>query len=285
MYKLPLEVGYLRGLINKVLLSLLCLVISYVGYGQIIPTYSVDSVTMKNLLPKIDANTLVLVNIDNTIITPQSKLFRYQDNSYINFTKYLYSLAVHNSSVNKTIAQLIEHRQMMLVESKWIDLINKMKQQGAMVLGLQEITPPCNLIENYEGWLYTLLYKLNIHFTNKVNDKDVFRFNPSDAGGPIFYLGIIFTGNINKVKTLIEFLKIIPKQPTKIVIFANNKKDLENMDSYLRMVDIEYYGIEYLGWTRLPGSPDHQIAELQQDVLLNTGQWLEDDIAAKMLNK
>ncbi|AFC74040.1 DUF2608 domain-containing protein [Rickettsia montanensis] len=279
------KVKILMTRINKVLLSLLCLVISYAGYGQIIPTYSVDSVTMKNLLPKIDADTLVLINIDNTIITPKSKLFRYQDNSYINFTKHLYSLAADNASVNKTIAKLIVQRQMMLVESKWVDLINKMKQQGATVLGLQEITAPCNLIENYERWLYTLLYRLNINFTNKVNDKDVFRFNPSDAEAPIFYLGIIFTGNINRVKALIEFLKIIPKQPKKIVIFANNKKDLENMDSYLSMVDIGYYGIEYLGWQMLPGSPDHQIAELQQSTFLNTGQWLEDDTAAKMLNK
>ena len=62
---------------------------------------------------------------------------------------------------------------------------------------------------------YIPFYGLNINFTNKVNDKDVFRFNPSDAEAPIFYLGIIFTGNINRVKALIEFLKIIPKQPKK----------------------------------------------------------------------
>ncbi|ADE29810.1 DUF2608 domain-containing protein [Rickettsia prowazekii] len=271
--------------INKVLLSLLCLVIAYAGYSQIIPTYSVDSVTIQNLLPNVDEDTLVLINIDNTIITPKSKLFRYQDNAYINFTKYLYSLAANNASVNKTIAKLIVQRQMMLVESQWVDLINKMKNQGATVLGLQEITAPCNLIENYERWLYTILYGLNINFTRKVNDKEVFRFNPSDAEAPIFYLGIIFTGNINKVNTLIEFLKIIPIPPKKIVIFANNKKDLENMDSYLSMVDIGYYGIEYFGWQMLPGSPDNQIAELQQSTFLNTGQWLEDDTAAKMLNK
>jgi len=272
--------------INKALLSLLLyLFISSASYGQIIPTYSVDSVTMKNLLPKIDQNSLVLINIDNTIITPKSKLFRYNDNPYINFTQNLYSLAVNDPSVNNAIAQLIEQRQMMLVESNWADFINQMKKQGATVLGLQEVTTPCNLIENYEGWLYTLLYGFNINFTGKVNNKDVFRFNPSDASAPIFYLGIIFTGSNSKVKSLIEFLKILPKEPTKIVIFANNKKDLENMDSYLRMVDIEYYGIEYLGWQMLPGSPDHQIAELQQSTLLNTGQWLEDDVASKMLNK
>ncbi|KJV91827.1 DUF2608 domain-containing protein [Rickettsia bellii] len=272
--------------VNKILLHLLLyLIVPTSSYGQIIPTYSVNSVTMKDLLPKIDQNSLVLINIDNTIITPKSKFFRYNDNPYVNFTKNLYSLAVNDSSVNNSIAQLMQQRQMMLVEKNWGDFINQMKKQGATVLGLQEITTPCNLIENYEGWLYTLLYGLGINFTSKVNDKDVFRFDPTDASAPIFYLGIIFTGNTNKVKSLIEFLKIIPKEPSKIIVFANNEQDLKDMNSYLRNVDIEYYGIEYLGWQQLQGSPDLEVAKLQQSTLLNTGQWLEDDVAAKMLNK
>lgn len=272
--------------VNKILLHLLLyLIVPTSSYGQIIPTYSVNSVTMKDLLPKIDQDSLVLINIDNTIITPKSKFFRYNDNPYVNFTKNLYSLAVNDSSVSNSIAQLMQQRQMMLIEKNWVDFINQMKKQGATVLGLQEITTPCNLIENYEGWLYTLLYGLGINFTSKVNDKDVFRFDPTDASAPIFYLGIIFTGNTNKVKSLIEFLKIIPTEPSKIIVFANNKQDLKDMDSYLRNVDIEYYGIEYLGWQQLQGSPDLEVAKLQQSTLLNTGQWLEDDVAAKMLNK
>ena len=79
--------------------------------------------------------------------------------------------------------------------------------------------------------------------------------------------------------------KFIDRSPTKIIVFANNKKDLKDIDSYLRNIDIEYYGIEYLGWQQLQGSPDVQVAKLQQSTLLNTGQWLEDDVAAKMLNK
>lgn len=280
--------------VNRVLLSLLlCLFISN-SYGElpveiistkVIPTYSINSVTMKKILPKIDKNTLILVNIDDTIITPKSKLFRYNDNPYINFITNLYSLAVRDPSVNTTIAELIKQRQMMLVEKGWVDFISKAKQQGAMIFGLNEVTAPCNLIENYEGWLYTLLYGFNINFTGKVNDKDVFRFNPSDASAPIFYLGIIFTGNNSKVKTLMDFLKIIPQLPTRIIVFENNKKDLENINTYLRMVDIEYYGIQYLGWQQLQGSPDIEIAKVQQSTLLNTGKWLEDDEASQMLNK
>jgi len=272
--------------INKILLNLLfCLIIPIASYGQIIPTYSVDSITMKNLLKKIDQDSLVLINIDNTIITPKSKFFRYNNNPYANFTKNLYSLAVNNSSVNNIIAQLLQQRQMMLIEKNWIDFINQMKNQGATVLGLQEITAPCNLIENYEGWLYTLLYNLNINFTDKVNDQNLFRFNPSDASAPVFYLGIIFTGSNSKVKTLMEFLKIVKKEPTKIIVFANSEKDLENINSYLKNIDIEYYGIRYLGWQQLPGSPDPEIAKLQQSTLLNTGMWLEDDAAANLKHK
>lgn len=280
--------------INKVLLSLLlCLFISNVSYGEIIPayytnlipTYSVNSVTIKELLPKIDKNTLILINIDNTVITPKSKLFRYHNNPYVNFTQELYSFTARDSSVNKIIAQLMEQRQMMLVEKGWVDFINKTKEQGATVLGFQEVTAPCNLIENYEGWLYTLLYGFNINFTNKINNKDVFRFDASDATAPIFYLGIIFTGSKSKVETLIDLFKILPQQPTKIIIFANNKRELENMNSFLSMVDIEYYGIEYLGWQQLPDSPDIEVARFQQSTLLNTGKWLEDDEASKMLNK
>lgn len=272
--------------INRALLNLLLyLIIPISSYGQIIPTYSVDSVTMKDLLLKIDQNSLVLIDIDNTIITPKSQLFRYNNNPYINFTQNLYSFAINDPSVNNVIAQLMQQRQMMLVEEGWINFINQMKKQGATVLGLQEVTIPCNLIENYEGWLYTLLYGFNINFTSKINDKDVFRFDQHDASAPIFYLGIIFTGNNSKVKSLIEFLKIISKVPTKIIVFANNKKDLKDIDSYLRNIDIEYYGIEYLGWQQLQGSPDAQVVKLQQSTLLNTGQWLEDDVAAKILNK
>ncbi|XVN41716.1 MAG: DUF2608 domain-containing protein [Rickettsia endosymbiont of Argas persicus] len=266
------------------------LFISFISYGQIIPTYSIDlknpdSIDIENLLPKIDQNTLVLINIDNTIITPKSKLFRYNNNPYVNFTDNLYSLAINDLSVNNFIAQLMQQRQMMLVENAWVDLINQMKKQGATVLGFQEVTAPCNLIKNYEGWLYTLLYNFDIHFTAKVNNKDLFRFDPSDANAPIFYLGIIFTGSNSKVKTLMDFLKIVPQQFNKILVFSSDKKDLKNIDSYLRNIDIEYYGIQYLGWQQLQDSPDTEVAKLQQSTLLDTGKWLEDDEAAKILNK
>ncbi|MFU7502825.1 MAG: hypothetical protein ACE1S7_05335 [Candidatus Tisiphia sp.] len=64
---------------NNFLLKLLLIFIMlpHTAYAIIIPTYSIDSVTVKNLLEKIDASSLVLINIDDTIVTPKSQMFRY----------------------------------------------------------------------------------------------------------------------------------------------------------------------------------------------------------------
>ncbi|MFY9590145.1 DUF2608 domain-containing protein [Rickettsia endosymbiont of Halotydeus destructor] len=271
--------------LNKLYLLLFLLCIPFISNGQIIPTYSIDSITIKNLLPKIDANTLVLVNINNTIITPRSKIFRYNNNPYIAFVENLNSLAKSNSAINVTIASLITQRQMMLVEQNWPNLINKMKSQGAKVFGFTKVMPVYNLINNYEGWQYSQLQAFNINFTNKISNKEMFRFDDHDGNAPVFYEGILFTGNASKVQTLIEFLKIIDSIPLKIVIFENNEAELKNIDSFLRMVDVEYYGIEYLGWSQIEGSPDETIAKLQQTILLNTNKWVEDEEAESLLKK
>ncbi len=274
--------SFMSSIHNKLLL-LFFLVMPFISYGQIIPTYSIDSITIKKLLPQIDATTLVLVNIDNTIITPQSKMFRYNNNPYIAFVDNLYNLAKSNYAINGIIASLMVQRQMMLVEPNWSDFINKMKSQGAMVFGFTEVTPPCKLINNFEGWKYSQLRAFNINFTDKVNNKEMFRFDDHDADAPVFYEGILFTGTASKLQTLIKFLKIIPSAPLKIVIFENNKTELKKIDSFLRMVDVEYYGIEYLGWQRIIGYPDEHTAKLQQDTLLKTGKWLEDAEAENFL--
>lgn len=274
-------------IIRNKLLATLCicwLFTPIISYGVIIPTESINSVTIKNLLPKIDGNSLVLINIDNTILAPESKMFRYNNNPYIAFMDNLSNLAISNSSMNSIIASLILQRKMMLVENSWPNFIEKMKSQGAMVFGFVKTTPPCHLINNFEGWQYSQLQTFKINFTNKLNNQEIFRFDPHDGNAPIFYEGIIFTNTLNKAKTLAELFKIIPTLPTKIVIFENTETELKNINTYLRMVDIQYYGIKYLGAKQILGVPDIKVAKFQQETLLNTGQWLEDTAAEDAIN-
>ncbi|WP_342260255.1 DUF2608 domain-containing protein [Candidatus Tisiphia endosymbiont of Metellina segmentata] len=269
---------------NNFLLKLLLIFIMlpYTAYAIIIPTYSIDSVTVKNLLEKIDASSLVLINIDDTIVTPKSKMFRYA-NPYRGFVEELASLAKYHPNVDEIIAKLLLQRQVMLVEASWPKFIDKLKSSGALVFGFTKINPACRLIKNYEEWQYEQLSRLSIKFTDKINNKEILKFDETDKRSPIFHKGIIFTDYLNKAQALREFMSITNILPNNIIIFENRKSELDNIDNFLRTIDLDCYGVEYLAVTELQGTPQEDIVKFQQEILLKTGKWLEDDEAKQFI--
>ncbi|WP_341749963.1 DUF2608 domain-containing protein [Candidatus Tisiphia endosymbiont of Sialis lutaria] len=269
---------------NSFLLKLLLILVMlpYTSYAIIIPTYSIDSVTVKNLFEKINGSSLVLINIDDTIITPKSNMFRYA-NPYAGFTEELAALKKYRSNIDEVIAKLLLQRQVMLVEDNWSKFIDKLKSSGALVFGFTKINPACRRIENYEEWQYEQLSRLGIKFTDKVNNKEILKFDENDKRSPIFYKGIIFTDFLNKTQALYEFMRITNILPDNIIIFENKKSELNDIDNFLKTADLNYYGIEYLAVTELKGTPQDNIVKLQQEVLLKTGKWLEDDDAKQFI--
>ncbi|WP_341756258.1 MULTISPECIES: DUF2608 domain-containing protein [unclassified Candidatus Tisiphia] len=272
----------LLDFLHKSKLLLILVILPYTSYAIIIPTYSIDSVTVKNLFEKIGANSLVLINIDDTIITPKSNMFRYA-NPYAGFVDEIAVLKKYHSNIDEIIAKLILQRQAMLVEANWSKFIDKLKSSGALVFGFTKINPACRRIENYEEWQYKQLSRLGIKFTDKVNNKEVLKFDETDKKSPIFYKGIIFTDFLNKAQALYEFMRITNILPDNIIIFENRRSELKNIDNFLKTVDLDYYGIEYLAVTELKGIPQDNIVKLQQQTLLKTGKWLEDDDAKQFI--
>ncbi|MCC8483187.1 MAG: DUF2608 domain-containing protein [Rickettsia endosymbiont of Labidopullus appendiculatus] len=269
---------------NNFLLELLLILIMlpHISYAIIIPTYSIDSVTVKNLFEKIDGSSLVLINIDDTIVTPKSNMFRYA-NPYGGFIQELAALKKYRSNIDEVIAKLLLQRQVMLVEANWSKFIDKLKSSGALVFGFTKINPACRRIENYEEWQYEQLSRLGIKFTDKVNNKEILKFDENDKRSPIFYKGIIFTDFLNKAQALYEFMRITNILPNNIIIFENKKSELNDIDNFLKTVDLNYYGIEYLAATELKGTPQDNIVKVQQEILLKTGKWLEDDEATQFI--
>ncbi|WP_341749326.1 DUF2608 domain-containing protein [Candidatus Tisiphia endosymbiont of Sialis lutaria] len=272
----------LLDLLHKSKLLLILVMLPYTSYAIIIPTYSIDSVTVKNLFEKINGSSLVLINIDDTIVTPKSNMFRYA-NPYGGFIEELVALKKYRSNIDEVIAKLLLQRQVMLVEANWSKFIDKLKSSGALVFGFTKINPACRRIENYEEWQYEQLSRLGIKFTDKVNNKEILKFDETDKKSPIFYKGIIFTDALNKAQALYEFMRITNILPDNIIIFENKRSELKHIDNFLKTVDLDYYGIEYLAATELKGTPQDNIVKVQQEILLKTGKWLEDDEAKQFI--
>lgn len=263
------------GLILAIMLDLAYAVI-------IIPTYSVNSSTIDTLLEKVGENSLVLINIDDTIITPKSLMFHY-NSPYRTFIGELVSLQKSQPSMDELIASLILQRQVMLVESSWPSFINKLKSKGALVFGFTRVNPVTARIKDFEEWQYQQLRSLAIEFTDKVSKQEIFKFDGKSKEPPIFYKGIIFTTYVSKEEVLRQFLSITRIVPKNIIVFEYKKSNLNNIDKFFRTIDLDCFGIEYLGFEELQGVPDDKLVEFQKETLLRDGKWLEDDEAKKLL--
>jgi hypothetical protein len=263
-------------------LLLLFIILPHASYAVITPTYSINSATIRNVLEKVKISSLVLINIDDTIITPKSMMFR-PNSSYRGFIEELNSLAKYNSNIDTIIAKLLLQRQVMLVESDWAKFIEQLKNKGALVFGFTKTCNSYSRIKNFEQWKYEQLRGLGISFTDKINDKELFKFD-NDKGSPSFYKGIIFTNSFNKTQTLKKFMSIINFLPYNVIIIENKRGELNDIDNFLKTINLDYYGIEYLAFEELKGIPNDGVVKIQKEFLLKTGNWLEDEEALKIIN-
>ncbi len=269
---------------HNFLLLLAFLSFSFFAHAKIISTYSVVPKFASEILEFVDASTWVFINIDDTIFTPKSKMFRYSLNPYRGFLDELYANAKKNPSLDKNIATLLSQRELVLVEQYWPDFITTMQRKGALVFCIILKTDPMKLIENFELTQYAILQKFNINCSKDLNKRQAFLFNETSINPSMFYQGIIFTKS-SIGQTLLQLMKATNMVPKNIVLFDSRKHELENVEYDLRVIDVNYYGVNYLGIRDMKGLPDPGIVHFQQKQLQENNKWIEDDEAEKLIKR
>lgn len=248
-------------------------------------TYSINSTTSKEIEKLIDKSTLVLISIDDTLSTPVSKMFRFENNPYRNFIRDLETKIHSVPSLRKGLGDFLTTRRMMLVEPELEQFVSRIKSSAGLVAGLYYTQmQEKELVKNPEERLYQELAGLNITFTPDIKGENVFMVG-SSLNKVLFYKGILFTGNMNKGLAIGELIKILPNTFTKVVVIDNNLNDLERIKYFLRIFDIEFYPLQYLAERKIKGTPNTETVMFQEKTLLENGKWLEDDEAEKLMNE
>lgn len=273
----------------KILLQILIILFSYtnLAYAKIIKAYSVNDKQVQNLLNAVDENTLVLIEIDETLITPSSNMFRYNGNMYYTFINDLANQAKQIPALNQAIITWLSDRKIMLVEDQWPILIQKMQNVGALVFGLNYMNKHVTtLIGNLGNWRNDELTNIGIHFTDQLYSQKSFIINEINIPKHVnsfFYKGVLFTGSFEKAKTILDFINLTKIQPKKVIVFDHNLKTLKKIQSVLRVLDTQYYGVEYLQVFQIPGKTDVDIVKFQQNALINYGKWFEDSKVQELM--
>ncbi|MFK7973527.1 MAG: DUF2608 domain-containing protein, partial [Rickettsiaceae bacterium] len=98
--------------------------------AEITATYSINSSTMHDIEKWIDQDTLVLIDIDDTIMMPSAQMFSVKASSYRNFINNMVSVSDRIPPYQSIVAKWYQQRKLKLVEDDWPVFIGKLKEKG-----------------------------------------------------------------------------------------------------------------------------------------------------------
>ncbi len=242
---------------------------------------NLDSKTMQDMAYWVDKHTIIIINIDDVITIPRSKMFAMGANPNRQFISNLLSLSMQQPSYKSAIASWYQQRQIKLVDKNWISYIEKAKAKGAIIYGLCSM--PIELL-NIEEKRFQELQYLGVNFTNEVNKQSQLIISNKQKWFSSFYKGIIFTGPYSKSQTILDFIRVTNYVPKKMLVIDSVLNELKKIDQSLKIFNMDFYNIEYLGAKNTLEKPDANIVKLQQQQLILNSKWLEDDAAEQVVN-
>lgn len=275
----------MKTLMNNKLLYVLIMLLSFLvqpAQAKIDHTFSITSNTTKKLGEWVDKDTIVFIELDDTLMMPKSLMFSFDRNPYRMFIDNLVSVGEKSPMFYQAVAVWYGQRKVKLVEDGWPDLIKQMQAKGAKVYGICKM--PINLT-NIENKRLQELKELGVTFTTSINELEDIMVQKEQPWFSRFYKGVLFTGPYSKMHAIMELFRVTNNIPKKLLVFLNMNYEVKEVDTALRVFNMEYYIVEYLASRQILGRPNKEVVKFQQEQLIEAGMWLEDDAAENLLKQ
>lgn len=247
---------------------------------NILTAYTIADI--QKALSQLDKDTVIFIDVDDTLITPESKVFHWSS-PY----RFLIDDLKKNKDKYPNFKTILSHwrlqRKTILVSKDWPSFIESLKEQYPVYALTKMDSGAFGDIPSMEKWRYDELIAKGISFTPSYDgiSEGIVATNPKKASPATFYKGIFITGALNKSEVLRAYFNI--KKPHQIILIDDRPEYLEDAIEECNRHHIPFLGILFKGMDQIPGSPDPKVAEFQKETLFEKGQWLEDSEAEKLV--
>lgn len=224
---------------------------------------------------------LILLDIDDTLITPVSKSFRSPSTGKVK--NLIDDIKAHKQEIpdyEAIISAWRLQRQVRLTDPQWPEVLDQLKKQHTVYALTQMDTGAFGSISSMADWRYKELRAMGLTFSSMPEDR---LRAPTTSQDPQFYQGIMMTGALSKAATLQTFKKNLPS--SKLVMVDDRLGHLEDIAALCAKEKRSFLGILYQeeGAAEAP-LQDPAILALQKKTLLAQHVWLEDEEATKILS-
>lgn len=243
--------------------------------GASLAAKTAETHDITDLLRYVDRNTVLVVDIDNTILTSGQDLgtTKWGWNHVSRMEKMGYTHDEAMALTHAVFHQVWRLSEPRLVDERIPDVIRRFQKQGIKVLGLSNRDPSLAYVTSDQ------LCRLNIDLTRSSLDSDDFKVF---AATETHYVeGILFVGDMgDKGKALNAFLRMVLQRPDKVVFVDDRMRNVSNVGAALRDLNIEYVGVWYRKGDEWVAGYKQDIANLQEQYF---GYLLSDEDAEKLL--
>lgn len=255
----------------KLILFVLFLFSSMYVFSEIIEISSIE-----DILPHIDSETLVVFDIDNTLITPKQMLGadKWFQNTIHHYIKEGYSSEEAHIKLLPTFINIQKMTEVALVEPIISSIIHTLQKKGHFVMALtaRHSELAHKTVEQ--------LASVNICFSKNPPMCKRLKLN---SYYPLSYVeGILFVSRRNKGQLLFALAKELNFEIQKICFVDDKLIYLQQMDQVCKQNRIPFIGFRYKGCDERANKFDPDIANVQLKYL---GEILSNEDANKILQE
>jgi hypothetical protein len=212
-------------------------------------------IQVQDQLDAATPQTLVVFDMDHTMINPQESMFNFlcepasifepSDQKFIKEMKANFDALKKEKKDpdygNKVLSAVWQHTHFKQVEPNTVALIKKMQERTIKIIALTASnTGRFWNIENMQQWRLDNLREIGLDFSSSFNLQTIEITNLNKQYGfyPVFYKGILCAAGNPKGIVLAAFLEKIGLRPDKILFFDDNIQQCQSVELEMKKLSI-----------------------------------------------
>lgn len=252
---------------NKMLFSLITSLLCWTA----LPAVILEIATIQDVAQHVDKGTLVVFDIDNTLVECSQTLG--SDQWFCAQIKHLEEKGwTHQQALTHVLEMWTEiqhHTTLRPVESHMTQVVRNLQQAGYPVIALT--TRSVNVASATKKNLYAL--GIDLRSTAPLKESVILKHDEEESD---YQEGILFTNNGHKGKALWAYLQRAGIEPRKIVFINDKHSHLLPVEEVANLKGVKFVGLRYGGADARVRSFRKEIADIQHEFY---GKILTDEAA------
>ncbi|MBS0621677.1 MAG: DUF2608 domain-containing protein [Verrucomicrobia bacterium] len=250
-----------------------------------------DLTLFEQHLVDCDQRSLVLFDVDNTLIFPKDQVVR---SSARKVWKKHAQDTIENPAVygqehwNEPyfFGQMLTQAEFEIVDPRVVELIHSLQQREIKTIAFTRMSAgSLGSIPSMEDWRIGHLKSYDIDFSPAfplLHEMKTASLAPSGRSA-VFKQGVLCANVQDKGPVLVAFLDCVGWRPSRVFFLDDRLDYLQSVETSLEGTGIEFIGFHYTAVEQLPSYLDEEVARYQLTHLAQTGLWLSDEEAVKRL--